>query len=139
MKNQTKISKSYIPAIIMVLLFLASTAMASDYKTVVSNEGGVRVDVIPLQLANRQAARFEVRLNTHSVPLEQDLAAISVLRDDQGREYKPVQWEGDPPGGHHREGVLVFPELAAPLNSVTLTISSVANVASREFTWKLNQ
>lgn len=137
MKNQIKTRNNYFPVIITALLFLASTAMASGFKTVVSNAGGVRVDVIPLQLTTGRAARFEVRLNTHSVPLDQDLATVSVLRDDQGREYKPVQWDGDPPGGHHRKGVLVFPELAAPLASVTLTISNVANIDAREFAWQL--
>lgn len=138
MKNQTKTRNIFFPAIIVALLLLASTAMASGFKTVVSNAGGARVDVSPLQLTTGQAASFEVRLTTHSVELSQDLKLVSILRDDQGREYKPVQWEGDPPGGHHRKGVLVFPDLTTPVASVTLTIRDVANVTSREFAWTLN-
>lgn len=137
MKYQTALKIYYLPTALIALLFMAAVSMASDFKPVSSNAGRVRVDVVPLQLAAGKAASFEVRLTTHSVELSQDLKLVSILRDDQGHEYTPLQWEGDPPGGHHRKGVLVFPELKAPVTSVTLTIRDVSNVASREFAWKL--
>lgn len=126
------------PAILIAVLFLATVSVAADFGTMVSNAGGVRVDVLPVQLAAGQTARFVVRLNTHSVNLDYDLTEVAVLRDNQGREYTPTQWDGDPPGGHHRRGVLVFPKLTAPLSSVTLTIRDVARVGARDFTWQLN-
>lgn len=129
----------YFPVMLAVLLFLATASQAADLKPAASNAGGVRVDVVPVQLAAGQQARFQVSLNTHSVPLDQDLTAVSVLRDSRGREYKPVHWDGAPPGGHHRKGILVFPELSAPLNSVTLTIHDIAGIANRDFAWQLNQ
>ncbi len=119
------------------LLLFATLAIASGFKTEVSNDGGVMVEVTPAQLATGQAPRFEVQLNTHSVPLEQDLTTVSILRDDKGREYKPLAWDGSPPGGHHRRGTLVFPELSGPVTSVTLTIRDVAGVAARDFTWQI--
>ncbi len=85
-------------------------------------------------MADGQPWRFEVRLDTHSVALDQDLAASAVLVAGDGREVRAEEWDGDPPGGHHRSGVLVF---AAPVpgpQAVTLKIRGVG-VAERTFTW----
>jgi len=128
----------YFQAALLGLILFAGLAMASGLKTEVNNDGGVRVEVTPAQLATGQASRFEVRLNTHSVPLDQDLTAVAVLHDNEGREYKPLAWDGSPPGGHHRRGTLVFPALSGPVTSVTLTIRDVAGVAARDFTWQVN-
>jgi len=58
--------------------------------------------------------QFEVPLNTHSIGLSQDMLQITELIDSLGNLYKPITWEGDGPGGHHREGVLIF----SPFNPV---------------------
>jgi hypothetical protein len=76
-----------------------------------NRENRVRVDVKPVQLTPGQPVNFEVRMNTHSVGLNQDLLTVSTLTDDQGNEYQPTNWEESPPGGHHRTGVLEFPAL----------------------------
>ncbi len=133
MKNICIRNSYCLPAELIVVLCFAPITAAEAFKTMVSNAGGVRVDVLPMQLAPGKAARFGVRLNTHTVNLDYDLTALAELRDNKGRKYKPTQWDGDPPGGHHRRGVLVFPELKAPLTSVTLTIRNVAGIAARDF------
>lgn len=56
--------------------------------------------------------------------------------DASGREYAPLAWQGDPPGGHHRKGVLRFKPLAAA-TLVELRISGVGGVATRRFRWEL--
>ncbi len=60
---------------------------------------------------------------------------IAVLVDDQGKEYKPIRWEG-PVGGHHREGVLIFDQITPNPKSVELKISNIGDVV-RSFTWQL--
>jgi hypothetical protein len=100
----------------------------------VSNEGMVSVKVTPLALADGQPWRFEVRLNTHSVALDQDMAAHAVLMVGEGQEVKAEEWDGDPPGGHHRSGVLVFTAPVPGPQTVTLKIRGVG-VAERTFVW----
>jgi hypothetical protein len=72
-------------------------------------------------------------MNTHSVELDQDMTKIAILVDDQGKEYKPISWEG-PVGGHHREGMLIFNQITPNPKSVELKISSIGGVV-RSFTW----
>ncbi len=82
-------------------------------------------------------AKFEVRMNTHSVTLNNDLVAACTLKDDRGREYQPTNWQGSPPGGHHRKGILEFPELNGNTGKITLVIREVANVPERTFEWSV--
>lgn len=81
--------------------------------------------------------RFGVALETHSVELSQELDKVSVLIDDRGREYAPLSWEGDPPGGHHRSGTLVFGDVDPSVQSLTLDIRDIGGISSRQFTWTL--
>jgi hypothetical protein len=104
-----------------------------------NNENRVRVDVQPVQLAPGQPMKFEVRMNTHSADLSQDLAAVSTLKDNNGREYKATAWQGSPPGGHHRKGVLEFPDLAQNSESITLVIRGIDNVPERTFNWRIEK
>ena len=103
-----------------------------------NDSGQVMVTVTPLDLAPTAVTwRFAVQLNTHVAPITQDLAAVSVLSDGKGHEEHAVAWQGDPPGGHHRKGVLVFKALTPTPEAVTLTIGQVGSVPQRTFTWKL--
>jgi len=122
---------------ILVVLILSSAATAWAYENRRSNENGVRVDVSPYVLTPNRPAQFQIRLNTHSVNLDQDLALVAELRDERGRTYIPVRWEGSPPGGHHRSGMLTFSKLPATVSEVTLTLRSVGGVAERNFSWKI--
>lgn len=121
--------------ILSVIVWITLSLPAMAFESKASRGNGVRVDVVPVKLAAGQAAQFKVRMNTHSVEIDQDLTAVSDLRDDQGRQYRPAKWEGSPPGGHHRKGVLSFPALESSARSVTLTIRDIAGVAERTFTW----
>jgi hypothetical protein len=80
-----------------------------NYETRSSSENAVTVEVTPINLADGGTSLdFDVAFNTHSVDLDFDPAAISVLRDDQGREYPAIGWDGAAAGGHHRSGTLRF-------------------------------
>ncbi len=85
---------------------------------------------------------FQVAMDTHSVDLDgYDLGKLSVLRADTGAEVRPAAWDA-PPGGHHREGRLVFPDRTADgtdvlgpgAKALTLVIRDVA-VPERVFRW----
>ncbi len=52
---------------------------------VTDNQGAVVVEITPLNLRNaEQMLDFEVVLNTHSVDLSMDLAALATLQTDNG-------------------------------------------------------
>ena len=125
---------------LVIMLFLVNLAAdASAYKTKSNKENRVRVDVRPVQLLPGEPAKFEIRMNTHSGDLSQDLVAVCTLKDNSGREYRPTSWDGSSPGGHHRSGVLAFSELGEGAESITLVIREVANVPERVFNWSVER
>jgi hypothetical protein len=128
-----------LAALVMVAVAVGLAVDASAYKMKSNRENSVRVDVKPVQLVPGQPARFEVRMNTHSEPLEEDMVAVSSLKDNTGRVYQATAWQGSGPGGHHRKGVLEFPELADNPESITLIIRKVAKVPERTFEWTVER
>jgi len=125
---------------LIITFFLVNLAIdASAYKAQSDNQNGVRVDVRPVQLLPGKPPKFEIRMNTHSGDLSQDLVAVCTLKDGSGREYRPLNWNGSPPGGHHRSGVLEFPELGDATQSITLVIREVADVPQRVFNWSIER
>lgn len=97
----------------VALYFLTSNASPQTSQSALSTQsatiGIVIYKVTPKTLtSNSETWDFEVSLDTHTGSLDQDLMSTIRLVDDKGNEYKPTKWIGDPPGGHHREGVLKF-------------------------------
>lgn len=120
----------------MVLLALAMAPGADAAVTQTNSEGGVVVRVTPGRFAPAAVTwDFEVVFETHTVALVGDPAQFTVLLDPQGRTYAAVRWEGDPPGGHHRKGVLRFKPLRPAPATVTLKIRGIGGVPVRAFTW----
>jgi hypothetical protein len=112
-----------------------AAAPPAAYETKTDKQGAVTVAVKPIEIAEGAASwTFEVVLDTHSVELDDDLAAQSVLIDGQGNEYRPISWEGDPPGGHHRKGVLKFTTLSQA-DMIQLKIRGIGGVVERIFRW----
>ncbi len=118
-----------------------STSNGPTNGLVQSDTGGsVTIDVEWIGLKDGSLI-FAVAMNTHSVDLDRyDLEGKAVLRDDEGKEYRPASWESAP-GGHHRRGILTFSppdsliqEKAAYLE---LIIQGVAGVEERVFKWEL--
>jgi len=125
---------------LVIMMFLVNwTVDAGAYETISNKQNSVRVDVRPLQLLPGKSAKFEIRMNTHSGDLSQDLVAACTLKDNSGREYHPTSWDGSAPGGHHRSGVLEFSELGEGAESITLIIREVANVPERVFNWSIER
>ena len=103
-----------------------------------NKDGTVRVSVTPETLSkSAKTWRFSVRFNTHVTPISQDMMKGASLSGGKGAGVPPTAWEGDPPGGHHRRGVLVFKAIKPMPAIITLHIREVGGVADRAFTWKL--
>jgi hypothetical protein len=69
--------------------------------------------------------------------LSDDLVKSSVLLDARGARHAPIAWEGAPPGGHHREGVLRFKALGPAPGAFELQIRRPGESAARVFRWTL--
>ena len=124
--------------VLALALGLAAAAAAEPLEARTSNAGGVRVTANPLSLAaNVKSWDFEITMDTHTQPLDQDLTRISVLVEDTGRRHSPSAWKGDPPGGHHRKGVLQFAPVPGNPKSIELRIQGVGTPEARVFAWKL--
>lgn len=112
---------------------LAQTAAA--LKAVTSDAGAVRVVVKPKNVGGGAAWEFEVAMDTHIKPLDSDLAKSATLVDGGGRRYAADSWQGDPPGGHHRKGVLRFPTPETKTGTIEVQIENVGGAGKRTFRW----
>ena len=103
-----------------------------------SSERGVTVKVSAKSVGQPGSPwEFAVVLDTHSADLSDDLAQSATLTTDDGRTFKPTGWLGAPPGGHHREGVLVFDVPAPRPGVIELRIDRPGESAPRTFRWQL--
>ncbi len=96
-------------------------------------DGPVTVTVTPIFSDTKW--NFNVALDTHSEELNTDLTKVSVIVTDDGREYLPINWEGDPPGGHHREGILSFNPIVPQPRFIELILKNIGGVEERKFLW----
>ena len=103
-----------------------------------SEQAAVTVKVTPQNLQG-DYWDFEVVFDTHSQELADDLLKAAVLVTADGTQIAPAEWRGDPPGGHHRKGVLRFNALKPPPDTVHLRISRPAEAKPRSFRWELKR
>ena len=115
----------------------ADEMVSLDLPARTDNRNSVSLEVKPLDFVFNDPVRFSVSINTHQGNLDFDFTRISFLEDAQGNIYKPLDWEGSPPGGHHRFGVLRFPGLNGKTKSIRLIIRDVYGIPERVFEWKL--
>ena len=113
----------------------AQSAAAQALPARSSDADGVRVVVKPRSVPAAAVWEFEVVMDTHTKPLDDDLTKMAVLVDNGGRLYAPLAWQGDKPGGHHRKGILRFPAPAEPVKSFELRIQGLGGVKTRVFQW----
>ena len=113
-------------------------ANTKKWETRVDDQPPVTVEVTPIELGkNIGVWKFAVVFDSHSVSLDDDPLKVATLFDDEGNSYQPTAWEGSGPGGHHREGVLVFEAInPAPLY-VELKIKDVGGIPERSFKWNI--
>lgn len=109
-----------------------SASLVKNFETQSSNEGGVTIEITPQSISD---GVFAVSLNTHSVNLSDDLMQVTNLNDESGKKYLPISWKGDPPGGHHREGILNFGPISPTPKKIEIVIRGIGGVSERRFLW----
>jgi hypothetical protein len=140
MKSNFLTSRLVVGAVALWLasVFAVQTASAAALESQTNSDGGVWVTVTPKPMGSSGIYwEFQVAMNTHTKPLDTDLSQAAVLTDDGGGRYTPVSWQGDPPGGHHRKGYLLFPLPQGKPKAVELTIKDLGGVGERVFRWEL--
>jgi hypothetical protein len=120
-----------------VPLAIAQSTGRPALAAVTNDAGGVRVVVKPMNVAAGAAWEFEIVMDTHTKPLDDDLTKTAVLVDGSGRQYAPLAWQGDKPGGHHRKGILRFPAPPEQVKSFELQIQGLGAEGKRVFQWTM--
>lgn len=118
---------------------LAGPAVAGSHSPgkQVDRANGIEVSVTPGPLApDADVWVFELTFDTHSGTLDGDPAASSVLVDAQGNRHAALGWDGAPPGGHHRSGVLRFRPLGPSADVVELRVGGVGGIEALTFRWE---
>ena len=124
--------------LLIAITVFAASGVAAELGVQRSSAGGVTVAITPQKLAtSAKSWDFKVVLDTHSGDLNDDLVKSSLLLDGAGAQYAPVAWDGAPPGGHHREGVLRFKPVSPQPQSIELQITRPGEAAPRTFRWQL--
>lgn len=115
----------------------ASEAKKAGLAPQTSKAHGVTITVTPLSLSNEAKAwDFEITLESHTQELNDDLIGSSVLIGD-GMQAAPLGWEGTPPGGHHRKGLLRYKPISPAPRSLELQIQRPGEPIPRSFRWRL--
>ncbi len=140
MKKLLNFPHSLAALLLTSLLFQTGALQAAGLETQTNREGSVTVKVTPLNISpGTKTWDFEITLTTHTVSLDQDMGSAALLVIGSGRPRPPLAWEGDPPGGHHRKGVLRFQSQPAMPQFVELHISGIGDVSQRVFRWRLDK
>jgi len=136
MHSRSVKSFSFLPALILGVSVLSATgALAAGLEQQDSRANGVSISVKPTDVA-AASWKFEVTLTTHSGSLDDDLSKSATLQA-AGKQYAPIGWDGSPPGGHHRRGVLSFKAISPRPETIDLRIVRRGEGAPRDFRWKL--
>ena len=117
-------------------LIPSASGAAEKLSTQSSSGSGVTVKSTPRALSGG-SWEFDVIFDTHSQDLKDDLMKTATLVAD-GRTHVPVGWKGDPPGGHHRKGVLRFDAINPAPKAIELRIVRPGEPKPRSFRWQVN-
>jgi len=116
----------------------ASIAAARELAEQTSRDRGVTVRVKPIDVSlSAKTWKFAVVLETHTQELADDLVRVATLNGAGGPPHPPTDYEGDPPGGHHRKGVLRFAPITPAPDTLELHIRRPGEPAPRSFRWLL--
>ena len=108
---------------------------AAPLPGVATSFGGVTVKATPGTLSGA-IWEFQIVFDTHSQDLRDDVAKSASLVAD-GVVSAPLEWRGDPQGGHHRKGVLRFKAPAGRPAAIELRLSRPGEIEPRVFRWRL--
>ncbi len=130
---------------VMTIPALPLAAQSIQWPATVKNRGGgVTVEAKYLGAsAAGDPIRFEIKLDTHSVNLDQyDLKQLATLRNDRGVAVKPLTFEKTG-SGHHIQNILAFPAkdeagksvAGDGVSSLELVLFDIADVPQRVLRW----
>ena len=105
--------------------------------TKTNDANGLSIAVTPIEFSIDSPVKFSLSLNTHQGSQDYDMTKVSFLEDGNGNIYDAVSWDGTPPGGHHRNGILTFPQLEGDTDQIKLIIKDVYDTPERVFIWEL--
>jgi hypothetical protein len=109
-----------------------------QWETKSDDQPPVSIKVTPTLLGQEAKQwKFTVIFDTHAGSLDDDLLKVASLADNKGNSYQPVAWEGPGPGGHHREGALIFNPILPLPEYVELKIKDVDGIKERLFKWEM--
>ena len=109
-----------------------------QWDTKSDNRPPVVVEITPIEFGQyAKQWKFAVVFDTHSGSLDQDPTKVILLLNDKGNTYQPIAWEGAGPGGHHREGVLIFKAINPTPTHVELKVKNIGGVPERSFKWSM--
>ncbi|MCK9201775.1 MAG: hypothetical protein M0P59_05385 [Gallionella sp.] len=130
--------KNLLSSLAATIVFSCIPAVAAaEYAKQTSDERSIKITVAPKDISNEARTwDFEVTVESHTRDLSDDLTKSSVLIAD-GKQYLPTGWEGAPPGGHHRKGLLRFKAIVPKPGSVELQIRLAGAASLRSFKWIL--
>ena len=112
--------------------------VVKQWETKTDEQEPVLIKVTPTQLEkDAKEWKFNITFTTHSVELDLDPTQIAVLVNDKGASFKPTGWEGPGPGGHHREGILIFNPIQPIPQYIKLIIRDVGGIPQRSLRWDL--
>jgi hypothetical protein len=120
---------------LLALAFSVAVAAAGALPTQSSSAGGVTVKATPRSLSG-PVWEFELVFDTHTQNLEDDPAKSASLHAG-GETAAPLAWQGDPPGGHHRKGVLRFKAVRPLPAALELRLRRADEPSARIFRWGL--
>jgi hypothetical protein len=134
----------------IVLFIWSGFAVAGERNnlTLTTGEGAVKIAITylkPIEKIENGQLAFEVRMDTHSVNLDQyRMEDLTFLKDDQGNEYKALGWFSPRGEGHHRSGIVKFPNKKAsgrPIigpktKYIEVIIKGVDSTPRRVYRWK---
>ena len=131
MNKTFKLSATFLFIIFAALLFFRTNGGDKniDFPEKIDSEGEVTVSAQPT--ASNSGMEIIVLMDTHTVDMEESLEEVSYL-ESNGDRYEPIEWIGDPPGGHHRSGSLFFDK---EFTNFTLHIESIGG-EHKKFNWK---
>lgn len=127
---------TFIAGFVVHVCCASGAGAAPDFSARTSTQAAVTVKVTPRALAGA-VWEFELAFDTHSRALNDELETAAALVTDGGQIWRPLKWQGDPPGGHHRQGVLQFKPVSPLPASIELRITREGEPQPRLFKWSL--
>lgn len=114
-------------------LVAVDASAAQNLATQSAGGSGVTIKATPRALPGG-AWEFDIVFDTHSQELADDLMKTASLIAG-GKAHTPAGWKGDPPGGHHRKGVLKFDAIDRGAQDIELRITRPGEPKPRSFRW----